>query len=85
MKKRKPPVRHTSDIHKLEQMWVLHGGVIESVRRTGETRYRHGLLERPLTVNGRRNHAPAKFMTLVNRITKLQAANDPRFDPHPNT
>lgn len=41
---------HTSDIHKVEEMWLLLGGRIESVRRTGETRYRHEALGRPLRV-----------------------------------
>ncbi len=70
---------HTSDIYKVERAWLLLGGRIESVRRTGETRYRHDALAKPLRVNGRRNDVPAKLLTLLNRITKLKAANDARF------
>lgn len=70
---------HISDIHRADQIWLLLGGRIENIRRTGETRYRHDALPRPLRVNGRRNDVPAKLLTLLNRITKLQAANAPRF------
>lgn len=70
---------HSSDIHKVEEMWLLLGGRIESVRRTGETRYRHEALGRPLRVNGRRNDVPAKLLTLLNRVARLRAANDEQF------
>ena len=79
MKRTQPHAVHTTDIHKVERMWLLLGGRIESVRRTGETRYRHDSLDRPLRVNGRRNDVPAKLLTVLNRVTKLQAANDPLF------
>lgn len=79
MKKLKSKVCHTSNLHKVEVMWLLLGGQIESVRRTGETRYRHDVLDKTLRINGRRNDVPAKLLTLLNRVTKLQAANDPTF------
>jgi hypothetical protein len=67
---------HSSDIYKVEEMWLLLGGRIESVRRTGETRYRHEAIDRPLRVNGRRGDVPAKLLTLLNRVARLRAAND---------
>lgn len=70
------PALHTTDIHKVERMWLLLGGRIEPVRRTGETRYRHDLFERPLRVNSRRNDVPAKLLTLVNKLARMKAAND---------
>jgi hypothetical protein len=84
MKNVKSLALHTSDIHKVERMWLLCGGSIESVRRTGETRYRHEALSKPLRVNGRRTDVPAKLQTMVNRVMKLQPANDAHFDKLPN-
>ena len=80
-----PHAVHTTDIHKVERMWLLLGGRIESVRRTGETRYRHESLDRPLRVNGRRNEVPAKLLTFLNRVTKLQAANESLYQSTPGT
>jgi len=74
-----PRAIHTSDIHKVERVWRMLGGRIECVRRTGETRYRHDALAKPLRVNGRRHDVPAKLLTLLNRILKLKAANDASF------
>lgn len=70
---------HTSDIHKVERMWLMLGGSIENVRRTGEIRYRHDAIGKPLRVNGRRSDVPAKLLTLLNRLAKMQAANDARY------
>jgi hypothetical protein len=71
---------HTTNIHKVERMWLTLGGRIEHVRRTGETRYRHDALTKPLTVNGRRNDVPAKLLTILNRVTRMEASNEPHFD-----
>jgi hypothetical protein len=84
MKHNHPRAVHTTDIHKVERMWLLLGGQIESVRRTGETRYRHDNLDRPLRVNSRRNDVPAKLLTVLNRVTKLQAANDSLYQSNPD-
>jgi len=80
MKSPKSETWHTSDIHKVERAWLMLGGRIEPVRRTGETRYSHAAIDRPLRVNGRRHDVPAKLITLVNRVTKMAAANDSAFD-----
>jgi len=85
MKHTQPHAVHTTDIHKVERMWLLLGGRIENVRRTGETRYRHDSLAKPLRVNGRRNDVPAKLLTVLNRVTKMQAANDSLYLPEPGT
>lgn len=73
-----PTIRaiHTSDARHADQVWLLHGGRIEPVRRTGEKRYMHVMLDRPLRTNGRRHDVPAKLLTVINRILRLQAAND---------
>lgn len=70
---------HTSDIHHADQVWLMLGGRIEPVRRTGEKRYFHDQIERPLRTNGRRNDPPAKLLTLINRVLRMRAANDERY------
>lgn len=73
---------HTSDARHADQIWILLGGRIEAVRRTGEKRYRHDLIERPLRTNGRRHDVPAKLLTLINRLARTRAANDERWVTH---
>jgi|GEM_PF-1462369 len=68
---------HTSDARTADRAWLLLGGQIESVRRTGEHRYTHGAFVSPLTLNGRRKDVPAKLLSRINQLLKAQAANDP--------
>lgn len=70
---------HTSDARHADNVWLMLGGRIEPVRRTGENFYRHPLIERPLRTNGRRNDVPAKLLTLINRVARMRAANDERW------
>lgn len=81
MKHPKPRIVHTSDIRKADHEWLMLGGRIEHITGTGETRYRHDALAKPLRINGRRNDVPAKLMTLLNQVAKMAAANDPHFRP----
>ena len=70
---------HTSDARHADQIWLMLGGRIEPIRRTGENAYTHPLLERPLRTNGRRNDVPAKLLTLINRLVRMHAANDSKW------
>lgn len=67
---------HTSDARHADRVWLLLGGRIEPIRRTGEKRYSHERIERPLRTNGRRHDVPAKLLTLINRLLRTSAAND---------
>lgn len=67
---------HTSDAHRADRFWLLLGGTIEEVRRTGEKRYLHNMFDRPLRTNGRRNDVPAKLLSRINQVMKLRATND---------
>ncbi|TXG84140.1 MAG: hypothetical protein E6R14_05380 [Thermomicrobiales bacterium] len=70
---------HTSDIHHADRLWVVLGGRIEDVRRTGERRYEHPHFDRPLRINGRRHDVPAKLLSRINQLLKLESANDPAW------
>jgi hypothetical protein len=70
---------HTSNPLHADKMWLLLGGRIEPVRRTGEKRYSHEHFSHPLRTNARRNDVPAKLLSRLNQLLKLQAANDPRW------
>lgn len=74
-----PRAIHTSDARHADQVWLMLGGRIEPIRRTGENSYTHALIERPLRTKGRRHDVPAKLLTLINRLLRLQAANDKRW------
>ncbi len=70
---------HTSDAHRADRYWLLLGGTIEPIRRTGEKRYDHAAFQRPLRSNGRRADVPAKLLSRINQLMKLRAANDDRW------
>lgn len=73
-------VIHTSDARHADDVWLLLGGHIKPIRRTGEKRYTHDAFERPLRTNGRRNDVPAKLLSKINQLIKRPAANDERWD-----
>lgn len=70
---------HTTNPHQADRTWLLLGGRIEPVRRTGEKRYSHDSFPHPLRTNARRNDVPAKLLSRLNQLLKLQAANDPHW------
>jgi len=49
-------------------LWVQHGGSVQDVRRTGEERYSHPRLRRPITVNKRRSDTPRRLRMALRRI-----------------
>jgi hypothetical protein len=61
---------HTSDHRRVRTLWVLAGGTVESVRRTGEVRYRHPFFPNVLTINGRRADTPAVVLNHLNRLAR---------------
>lgn len=67
---------HTSDARRADQYWLLLGGRIDPVRRTGEKRYTHDLFGHPLRTNGRRADVPAKLLSRINQLLRMRAAND---------
>lgn len=50
------------------ELWRGFGGDIEDIRRTGEERYVHPSIERPIKVNKRRKDTPRKLVTALRRI-----------------
>ena len=75
----KPHAIHTSNPLHADRMWLLLGGRIEPVRRTGEKRYTHELFPHPLRTNARRNDVLAKLLSRLNQLQRMRAANDPRW------
>jgi len=67
---------HTSDRRKAERIWISLGGTIASVRRTGEIRFVHTAFPASLRANGRRQDVPAKLLTRINQLIRMNAAND---------
>jgi len=70
---------HTSNRHQADRMWLDLGGRIEFVRATGEKRYLHEEFAHSLRTNARRNDVPAKLLSRLNQLLRLQAANDPQW------
>ncbi len=48
--------------------WRKEGGSIEDIPGTGEERYSHPQLERPITVHKGRKDSPRKLMTALRRV-----------------
>lgn len=70
---------HTTNPLQVDRMWLLLGGRIEPVRRTGEKRYHHQQFPHPLRTNARRDDVPAKLLSRLNQLLKARAANDERW------
>lgn len=68
---------HTSDGRKAKRIWVMLGGEIVPVRRTGEMRYLHPTFPRSVRANDRRSDVPAVLLSRINQLLKTAAANDP--------
>lgn len=66
----KKPRIYTSDHRRAQRLWIEAGGAIESVRRTGEIRYRHSFFPDVLTINGRRADTPAVVLHHLNRLVR---------------
>lgn len=71
-----PYAIHTSDRRQAERIWLMLGGEIVPVRRTGELFYAHPSFAAPLRINGRRHDVPAKVLSRINQLLKMNAAND---------
>lgn len=72
----KPQPIHTSDGRSAARIWLLLGGQICPVRRTGEKFYIHNFFPASLRLNGRRKDVPAKLLSRINQLIKNKAAND---------
>lgn len=70
---------HTTNGRIAERMWILLGGEVRPVRRTGEKFYIHDFFQAPLRLNGRRDDVPAKLLSRLNQLIRAKAANDDRF------
>lgn len=70
---------HTSDRRHVKKLWLILGGRILPIHRTGEQFFVHELFNSPLRVNGRRRDVPAKLLSRLNQLIRMKAANDPRW------
>lgn len=57
-------------LRRAARRWKQLGGTVEPIRRTGEHRYRHPLIEKPITVNARRHDATRFLMVQLRRIER---------------
>lgn len=71
-----PLALHTSDSRRANRVWLLLGGRIIPIRRTGENRYVHDYFARSLRMDARRNDVPAKLLSRINQLLRTRAAND---------
>lgn len=65
-------------LREARQLWKRFGGTVEDIRRTGEERYRHPEIERPITVDKRRKDAPRKLTTALRRLAERDSSDDAR-------
>ena len=57
-------------LREFRKHWLILGGVVEDVRRTGEERYSHPSIKCRFTVNKRRHDATKKLESAFRRIKK---------------
>ena len=73
-------VLHTSNCRRAQKVWLLLGGTIIPVRRTGEMRYIHPAFPSTIRANDRRSDVPAVLLTRINQLLRTKVANDPIWD-----
>lgn len=56
--------------------WIRLGGTVEELRRTGEWRFSHSKIARPLTVNARRRDTPRVLLVALRRLAKLEKGEE---------
>lgn len=71
---------HTSNGRKAKKIWILLGGEMIAVRRTGEMRYAHSAFLDTVRANDRRADVPAVLLSRINQLLRTKAANDPIWD-----
>lgn len=70
---------HTSNARRANRIWLLLGGQMVPVRRTGEVRYLHEAFKDSIRANARRNDVPAVLLSRINQLIRRAAANDPNW------
>ncbi len=71
---------HTSNGRRAQRIWILLGGKMIPVRRTGEMRYTHPEFQHTVRANDRRAEVPAVLLSRINHLLRTRAANDPIWD-----
>ena len=71
---------HTSNSRRAKKIWILLGGEMIHVRRTGELRYVHPAFLDTVRANDRRSDVPAILLSRINQVLRTKAANDPIWD-----
>lgn len=61
-------------LRETRKLWRCLAGEVLDIRRTGEERYSHPNIDRPITVNKRRKDAPRKLITALRRIADWRPA-----------
>ena len=59
------------DLRKSRELWKKLGGSVQDIRGTGEERYSHPKIERPIKVNKRRKDSPRKLTTTLRRLAMM--------------
>lgn len=71
---------HTSNGRMAKKIWIMLGGEIVPIRRTGEMRYVHPEFANTIRTNGRRSDVPAALLSRINQLLRKKAANDPNWE-----
>jgi hypothetical protein len=62
-------VQHS--LRRVRALWLTLGGCVIDVRRTGEERYSHPGIARPITVNKRRKDTPKALIVECRRLVAV--------------
>lgn len=71
---------HTSNGRRAQKIWIMLGGEMIPVRRTGEMRYIHPAFQNTIRANDRRTDVPAVLLSRINQLLRTKAANDPIWE-----
>ncbi len=69
-----PNISGVPSLRTARHEWLLLGGYVEDIWRTGEERYTHPAFDRPITVNKRRRDASKKLLSALRRLVDMRHA-----------
>lgn len=68
---------HTSNGRRAKKIWILLGGEMIAVRRTGEMRYVHSAFLDTVRANNRRTDVPAVLLSRINQLLRKRPGMPP--------
>lgn len=64
------------DMRRMKAFWLLLGGTWYPIRRTGELRFEHRTMPKPIVASARRRDTPRKLESAARKIARSRDCNE---------